>query len=239
LETETTTAPQSPYAPQIPDGAIDARVPGEGKPKIKGEGVPEPEAIKDFIDKITGVTDKLEAAVANGQAKLVQTQTEDGVVTDAPERVMAKVLAFLDNNMRGPITLLGPIRHKYFVMKIPSQQELLEVSAFAGTTVGEMQSIIDGTDNMKISDQAWSIIGELQKACFGFLPERSPLVDTLKQNIQNPTKWPKLRDNNWLATKDPYVLQGEVYPLWAEYQKWRADVVPTPSEIDFYWANQE
>lgn len=228
----------SPYTAPVAEDAEDVRIPGADKPKIKDEGVPSPGDLKAYVDTITNMTDRVEAAVAagvsNGTVKVTEMEPEGAPST--PEQVLAKVLVFLDNKMRGPITLLGPLRHKYFVMKIPTQQELIEASALAGT-----QIVSDPTEQKKmlVSDQTWNLVGELQKSCLGYIMEKSPNLSLLKQNIGDPTKWPPLRETNWLATTDPYALQGEVYPLWSLYEAWRARVVPTVDEFDFYWANQE
>lgn len=236
---------RNPYEQAIPPDAVNA---GDGvapKPKINGDGVPDPESLREFIAGVSGALDRTEAvvldAISTGSGK-VTIRDENGAEqaaptpTLAPEAVIAKVLAFLDNKMRGPITLLGPIRHKLFVFRIPAQQEMIQVAAFAGTTLEATAEMLKGT--VKVADQTWTIVGELQKACVGWIPERSPSVAILQQNINDPTKWPELRETNWLATRDPYVLEAEVYPLWKVYQEWRRDVVPTPADIDFYYANQ-
>jgi hypothetical protein len=236
-----TERPSSPYAAPLPEEARDARIPGGEKPKIRGDGVPEPAAIREFMETVAGATDRVEAAVdraiatGSGAVKVTESVEAPGDLT--PAHIMAKVVAFLDNKTHGPITILGPIRHKLFVMRIPRQQEMIEVTAFAGTTLADAADSTLG--KLKVADQTWTLIGELQKACFGYLSERSPQVAALKQNIATPEKWPALRSPEWLTTRDPYVLEGEVYPLWAAYKEWRNAVVPTVEELDFYWANQE
>ena len=244
------TKPASPYAATIPPGARDVRVPGQGKPKLSGEGVPQPADLKTFLDTVTSASERIEANVerlgAAATVREISADTGGEVVEKAvvsvatPEqktapfddRTMSKVLAFLDNNMMAPTTVLGPIRHKFFVVKVPTQQELLDVTAFTGARVR------DAAESMTQAEFAYSVIGELLKACAGWISERAPGFDLLRQNIAQPKLWPTLQPIAWLATRDPYVLEEEILPLWTAYQAWKLGVVPTKDEVDFYFANR-
>lgn len=149
--------------------------------------------------------------------------TADGAVQ---QQVFAKVARYLDPKLQSPITLIT-VRHKVFVMGIPTSQEMLDVTAFTGAVVDRDQTV---------AEQALQIVGECLKACRGWAPENSPDAQLLRAHINDPTKWPVLRKIDWLASRDGSVLMREAYPLYGQYRKWRTSVEPTPDEIDFYYS---
>jgi hypothetical protein len=226
-ETQTKAPPESPYVRRPVTPGADFR-----SAPAQATAAPTPEELKAFVDKVTDA----EAPTGAGKVRMVDEATgeiKEQAATKDPEAEMtdatlAKVLAFLDPSSRGPITLLVA-RHKLFAMRIPTQQEILDVTAVTGVMVG--------TD-MNAAQSQWSIIGELRKAVYGWVPEQSPAAQLLRANIAWPKKWPPLNDVHWTDSRDPYLLSEEILPLWAQYLTWREAVVPTRAEIDFYWASQ-
>jgi hypothetical protein len=252
MPTEEKKTPESPYRVERQDGA--RRSVPVGGDKIPGDGVPSQEVLADFIAK-TATIDVPEAsperprqseppktisgpALSQDPAKM-RVLDENGNIVEVDrkeaaadevftEKTFQKVLAFLDPVSLGPVMLL-PQRHKLFAVRIPTQQELLDVQFILNTPFDKV--------TMNTGEFQMSVIGELRKACFGWVPEVSQEAQTLRANISWREKWPKLRDISWQDTRDPYVWNDEIFPLYEKYVLWRQSVVPTRQEIDFYYAN--
>lgn len=164
----------------------------------------------------------------------VLEHTKDDGTTDfskldgtAQQAIFAKVAMFLDPKLRGPMTMLE-VRHKVFVMRIPVHHEMIDVTQWTGQLAGvpptEAQAVL-------------SIIGELKKACHGWLPAGAAVaLQQLRENVNDPEKWPAMREPDWMSTRDPNVLNSEIFPLWDKYKAWRDSVSPTAEEIDFYYS---
>jgi hypothetical protein len=226
--------PESPYSVEREVRSDDKR---EQRDKRPGEGVPDQQTLSKFLEKANAMDVDSKAA----DAKTMRIMDDKGVVSEVnpveeqqaevfTEKTFQKVLAFLDPVSVGPLMLLTA-RHKLFVVKIPTQQELLDVQYIMGTKIGSSE--------LNTGEYQMSIIGELRKACFGWVPEDSQEAQILRANISWRDKWPRLRDISWQDTRDPYVFEDEIMPLYRKYLEWRVTVVPTRAEIDFYWANQK
>lgn len=214
---------RSPYAPNDPPPAVASAPQGE-KPR------PSAEELAAFVEAVQTAT------TTPGDSPTMRVVGDDGEIKDVAkdaevtltQDTLVKVAAFLDPTSRGPIGVLC-VRHKMFAMRIPVQQEILDVTALTGAPAGV---------ELNAAQAQWSIIGELRKAVMGWVPERSPAAHALRENIAWPKKWPPLNEPNWTNSRDPYIITDEILPLWDAYINWRASVVPTRDEIAFYWASQ-
>jgi len=203
----------------------------------------DPEAVKGFLDTLNGIEEKMNSHVANASTIRVLDEANGDVVreikgADPDSRqtqadleanqaaIVAKVAAFLDPKLRGPI-FTAVVRNKFFIGKFPVQQEMVDVKAVVGYRPGTIPTV---------AESYMSIVGELKKCIYGWLPEKAPEVQIVRAHVNDPSKWPKLNDEDWLETRDPFVAESEVYPLWDKYMEWRAQVQPTREEIDFYYS---
>jgi hypothetical protein len=229
-----TSKTASPYAPHEPTGQRPAQFTDRtAKP------TPTPEEMKAFMDKAAGIEAgtiaKPVAPEATGDTIRVIDPTTGEIKEEARDKevvltaaTLQKVAAFLDPKTNGPLNVVI-VRHKAFVMRIPTQQEILDVTSVIGAPIGA---------EMTQAQTQWSIVGELKKACYGYVGEQSPEFQVLRANIMDPTQWPPLKPLVWTESRDPYLFPEEILPLWEKYLQWRNEVLPTREEIDFYWANQ-
>jgi hypothetical protein len=211
----TTSDAESPYVqPTPPPGAPPP-------PAQSAGGIPSGEVLRNFVDSVSG---KPAPTGLEETTTPAQEAKKEEKFTNA---TLDKVARFLDPKSIGPLTMLSA-RHKVFAVKIPTQQEILDVTNVSG---------VKGLEEPNSAQMQWQIYGELQKAAIGWLPERAQEVQTLRANILDPTKWPPLRKITWLDSRDPHVFTDEVIVLWDQYIAWRTAVVPSREELDFYYAN--
>lgn len=181
------------------------------------------------------------SAVDLEKASTAREATVDGVVdlktgqSDIPiadrsvaeqDDILARVARFLDPKTAGP-TYLIPARGKLFVGRLLTSQEALEV---------ERMGAMPMNSQMTSGQYLTLIIGELLKSIYGWVPEQSPRAQILKAHRDDPARWPKLEEVEWLATRDPYLRQEEIDPLYEAYVKWKASVIVGPEEIRFYFS---
>jgi hypothetical protein len=220
LDSPGSTKPETPYPP--PEGAKPKTLVEE---KTAGAGVPTQEELADFLKTVGGQVGSADTASDDAEPPGFQKPEQKVEYTNA---TLEKVAAFLNPQTRGPVTLLVK-RHKMFLMHIPTQQEILDVSAISG---------IKPLEEPTQTQFQWQIIGELRVACYGWVPEQSPEAQTLRANIAWPKLWPELRRVTWTDSRDPFIFSDEIMPLYQAYLAWRETVVPSRGEIDFYWASQ-
>lgn len=153
-----------------------------------------------------------------------------GGIADADEEtqaaVLTKVARFLDPKTAGPVYALA-VRGKLFAGRCITAQEALQTERLAAVEIGT--SITSG-------QYLTMMVGELLKSLYGSVPENSPRGQLLQAHLNDPDKWPKLDEINWMAQRDPYVRSEEIEPLWDLYQKWKAQVTPSADEIRFYYS---
>jgi hypothetical protein len=236
---------ETPY--KVPGGDAARPLAGEGIQTLdpndkwrRPDGSREPDAPVDpkilaaFLGGVAATEKKIAETVASGKTPIRELDAEGTVNTYTPQNpeeeaaVLAKVAAFLDPKLRGPIGWMV-VRNKVFVMRIPVQQEMIDVTAITGQRIGE---------DLTQAQFIYSIIGELRKASYGWLPANAPDAQLLRAHISDPEQWPELRKIDWMASRDPYIIEAEIMPLWKAYLEWRMTVVPTRDEIDFYLAAQ-
>lgn len=211
--------------------------------RVRPDGTVEPEVVVD-PEKMAKFLERVESGDftdAVTEATVIRELKEDGTIqevrkddespdgassADKQRAIFQKVAIFLDPRLKGPVTILVE-RHKAFVMRLPVAQELIDVTAVIGQKEGEP---ITSAQSMM------SVIGELMKGCYGWLPESSADINILRENIGDPKKWPRLRPIEWLSSRDTSYLFKEVLPLWEKYLAWRNSVQPTEDEIDFYYS---
>jgi hypothetical protein len=176
----------------------------------------------DNLDSRTGSAHTVE----HGNVVPLPTKKEE---EDRRIAIIEKVGRFLDTKMHGPM-FVGSARGKLFIGEYPRQQDLLDVQLLVGNRPNE---------NLSVGEVNVAVIGELRKILFGWMPIASPKVQVLRANIDRREEWEKLDIKlnriEWMESRDPYVIDEEVTPLWRQYMKWRVEVEPTKEDFDFYY----
>lgn len=197
-------------------------------------------AVLEALSTMNDMAEKAAQAAAAGTATMRTIQ--DGQVIEGDgkaaeftdeqrQAILRKVGAFLDTKLQGP-RFIGTARGKLFIGEYPRRQDLLDVQIHAGNRPGEMPSA--GQFNL-------ATIDELRSVLFGWVPVKSPMAQLVRAHIdKSPEEMKKagitLNAIQWLESRDPYIMQAEIDPLWEQYQKWKTEVEPTREEIDFYYS---
>lgn len=215
-------------------GAVEAVDAGQGAVMTRLEQAAALREIDGASGEVTVATrgvETLRAEAEQARASMAPRTSEkkiDPFQADDPtqQMIFTKVARYLDPRMKSPLQIFA-VRHKLFVMKIPTSQELLDVTAFTGAKMNQEATIAENT---------LQIIGECIKGCHGWVPENSADAQLLRAHFNDPQKWPALRPIDWLASRDSSAFNREALPLWEKYKEWRESVEPTPEEIDFYYS---
>lgn len=167
-------------------------------------------------------------------SKETNGQVMDKTVAELDEeersRIMRKVQAFLDPTHASPLFIgLVRTRNKLFVGCYPKQQDILDVKRQVGAMAGAEMNAYQAT---------LAIVAELQKCVIGWVPIRSNRAAWIQAHgsFENFDKWPALEPVEWMNTRDTYVLDDEVFPLWEQYVEWRNLNTPTREELSFYYS---
>lgn len=206
----------------------------EPKPGAPAQSEESRQTMRDALAGMNKLADDAAAALSSGSAK-VRTLDASGVhekienlTEDGRTAVLQKVAAFLNTSLRGPM-FIGEAGGKIFVGRFPRRQDLLDVQCIVGNRPGEQLSV---------GQQNNFVISELRSSLMGWLPVKSPKAQLLRAHIDEPDEWNRLGINlnnvEWLASRDPYLFEREVEPLWEQYTAWKDSVTPSREEIDFY-----
>jgi hypothetical protein len=221
-------APKPPRAPRNPKA-------------VRPDGSVEPDtgitkgAKTDLIGQLENLQAMAEEKLASGAPMRVLDKHGETAVSgdiekqseEAQQAIFDKVARFLDPKLRGPIfTFALEARNKFFVGRFPTQNEMLDVQRGAHAVGREVS---DG-------DILYGIVGELLKAIIGWYPLNSPEVQMFRAHINDPKQWPQMQPKDWLDSRDPYVTEDEIIPLFQAYSKWKIEVQPTRDEIAFYYS---
>jgi hypothetical protein len=219
-----TARPVPPGDPryQRPDGTVEPKV------------TVEPAVMREFLDKIGAVTSSVrsdetgrEFIIPDDVANVSEHARQPQFDGEAAQKVFNKVALYLDPKMPIPHNLFV-VRHKAFICRIPTQAEALDVMDFIGNTMTQPE--------LTQAQITRSIIGELLRVARGWVPESGPDFQILRENIMDPSRWPKLRPIAWMSTFDATVIAEEIMPLWALYNPWKDSIQPTSAELDFYYS---
>jgi len=193
----------------------------------------------DLVGQLSNLAEQAEEKVASGAPiRVLDAKGETTVRPDdekplpidqRPEneqqRVFEKVRAYLDRKLHGPLFYHAlPERNKFFVGRVLTQNESLDV---------EIESQYGSQMSEGLLKRV--MVGELSRAMFGWVPMNAPAFHVLRANADDPTKWPELKRCEFGETRDPYIVEEEVIPLYNAYAKWKIDVTPSQDEIRFYW----
>lgn len=152
-------------------------------------------------------------------------------VAPADAKAFAKVQAILDPNSVGPVLITAPIRGKVYVFTLPKWGSTLAMQATVTAQMPESSS-----ESLNFSMMMISI---MMTACWGWYPaSKTTLIETVRANITDPTKWPPPKPVGWLTSKDPYI-NLEVNELVTVFNAWREEVIPTKEELEGYYATAD
>lgn len=205
-------------------------------PEVQGQTETSRAVMRGALDTMRNAASEASQAIENGGATVRALENGKVVQLASAEdeqkhraAVIEKVGRFLDVKLHGPM-FIGTARGKLFIGEYPRQQDILDVQVLVGNKP---------TENLSVGQLNVAVIDELRKVLFGWIPVTSPKAQLLRAHIDQRQEWErlgiKLQPVEWMASRDPYVMEREVRPLWEQYAEWKTKVEPTQDDLDFYY----